>query len=286
MRALKLGLGIAMCSALPAHALVQAIVTPTTLTTFEGGTTVQYAVTLDDSPSVGETVTVTPSSTDVTEGTVSAALTFTAADFDVPKYVTVTPGASGDGNDGDVSYTVTNIVTATGGTASYNGASANSVSVTNQNVDGVATLTVSPSSGFRVIEGGAAQTITVSAGPDVTPTNDVTVNLSTVSGEVALSAASVTLTAGNGYSATFTITANDDAAVDGDLSFTVVTAAADSVDPAFDGFDPVDVVGIAEDDDTLPPPPVNAQSIPALGGLGLAALGLLLGGLGVTRLRK
>lgn len=44
----------------------------------------QYAVTLEDIPSVGKTVMATPSSTDVTEGTVFAALTFTAADFDVP----------------------------------------------------------------------------------------------------------------------------------------------------------------------------------------------------------
>lgn len=60
-------------------------------------------------------------------------------------------------------YTLTHVVTAVGGTANYNGEPVGSVSVTNQNVDGIATLIVSPSSGFSVIEGGAAQTITVSA---------------------------------------------------------------------------------------------------------------------------
>lgn len=101
-----------------------------------------------------------------------------------------------------------------------------------------------------------------------------------------LSVASVTLMAGNGYSATLTIAANDDAAVDGDLSFTMVTAVAGSADLAFNSSDPVDVVSIAEDDDTLLLLPANAQSTPALGGLSLTALGLLLGGLDVMRLRK
>ncbi len=281
MKAFQLLTGAVLMLSLSAQAAV--VVTPTTLTTTEDGSAVQYQVVLDAAPSAGETVTVTPASDDVTEGTVSGALTFTVGDFDVPQYVTVTPGASGDGNDGNVSYNITHTVSAVGGTASYNGAPASSVGVTNDNIDGVSSIIVDPSSGFRVTEGGVAQTITIST--TTTPTADVTINISTVSTEVTLSAPSVVLNAGNGYTATFTITAVDDATVDGDLSFTVVTAAATSGDGAYAGLDPVDVVGIAADNDVVAAP-VAPRTVPAIGPFGLVALMAMLAGLGMTRLGR
>ena len=281
MKAFQLLTGAVLMLSLSAQAAV--VVTPTTLTTTEDGSAVQYQVVLDVAPSAGETVTVTPASDDVTEGTVSGALTFTVGDFDVPQYVTVTPGASGDGNDGNVSYSINHAVSAVGGTASYDGAPASSVSVTNANIDGVASIIVDPSSGFRVTEGGAAQTITIST--TSAPAADVTINISTVSTEVTLSAPSVVLNAGNGYTATFTITAVDDAAVDGDLSFTVVTAAATSADGTYAGVDPVDVVGIAADNDVVAAP-VAPRTVPAIGPFGLVALMAMLAGLGMTRLGR
>jgi len=281
MKAFQLLTGAVLMLSLSAQAAV--VVTPTTLTTTEDGSAVQYQVVLDVAPSAGETVTVTPASDDVTEGTVSGALTFTVGDFDVPQYVTVTPGASGDGNDGNVSYSINHAVSAVGGTASYDGAPASSVSVTNANIDGVASIIVDPSSGFRVTEGGAAQTITIST--TSAPAADVTINISTVSTEVTLSAPSVVLNAGNGYNATFTITAVDDAAVDGDLSFTVVTAAATSADGTYAGLDPVDVVGIAADNDVVAAP-VAPRTVPAIGPFGLVALMAMLAGLGMTRLGR
>ena len=281
MKAFQLLTGAVLMLSLSAQAAV--VVTPTTLTTTEDGSAVQYQVVLDVAPSAGETVTVTPASDDVTEGTVSGALTFTVGDFDVPQYVTVTPGASGDGNDGNVSYSINHAVSAVGGTASYDGAPASSVIVTNANIDGVASIIVDPSSGFRVTEGGAAQTITIST--TSAPAADVTINISTVSTEVTLSAPSVVLNAGNGYNATFTITAVDDAAVDGDLSFTVVTAAATSADGTYAGLDPVDVVGIAADNDVVAAP-VAPRTVPAIGPFGLVALMAMLAGLGMTRLGR
>lgn len=283
MKAFQLLTGAVLMLSLSAQAAV--VVTPTTLTTTEDGSAVQYQVVLDVAPSAGETVTVTPASTDVTEGTVSGALTFTVGDFDVPQYVTVTPGASGDGNDGNVFYSINHAVSAVGGTASYDGAPASSVGVTNANIEGAASIIVDPSSGFRVTEGGAAQTITISATSAPAPTADVTINISTVSTEVTLSAPSVVLNAGNGYNATFTITAVDDAAVDGDLSFTVVTAAATSADGTYAGLDPVDVVGIAADNDVVAAP-VAPRTVPAIGPFGLVALMAMLAGLGMTRLGR
>ena len=86
------------------------VIQPSSLTTNEDGPAVIYRVVLDSPPSVGEDVTITPSSNDVTEGTVSGALVFDESNFDQPQNVTVTPGASGDGNDGDVMYNITNSV--------------------------------------------------------------------------------------------------------------------------------------------------------------------------------
>ncbi|GAA6154386.1 hypothetical protein [Pseudoteredinibacter isoporae] len=126
---------------------------------------------MDSPPSAGETVTITPSSNDVTEGTVSAALTFDLSDYETPQFVTVTPGASGDDNDGDVAYTITNTVSSNVGGGNYDGETASSVSVTNANIDGVDVVTVSPSSGIFISEGNN-QAITIAALGG--PTADVT----------------------------------------------------------------------------------------------------------------
>ena len=279
MKAFQLLTGAVLMLSLSAQAAV--VVTPTTLTTSENGSAVQYQVVLDVAPSAGETVTVTPASDDVTEGTVSGALNFTAGDFDVPQYVTVTPSDDAIA-DGNVAFFVTNAVSAVGGTASYSSETASDVAITNFDNESELII-VNPSSGFRVTEGGATQTITVST--TSVPTADVTISISTVSTEVTLSAPSVVLNAGNGYTATFTITAVDDAAVDGDLSFTVVTAAATSADGTYAGVDPVDVVGIAADNDVVAAP-VAPRTVPAIGPFGLVALMAMLAGLGMTRLGR
>lgn len=279
MKAFQLLTGAVLMLSLSAQAAV--VVTPTTLTTSENGSAVQYQVVLDVAPSAGETVTVTPASDDVTEGTVSGALNFTAGDFDVPQYVTVTPSDDAIA-DGNVAFFVTNAVSAVGGTTSYISETASDVAITNFDNESELII-VNPSSGFRVTEGGATQTITVST--TSVPTADVTISISTVSTEVTLSAPSVVLNAGNGYTATFTITAVDDAAVDGDLSFTVVTAAATSADGTYAGVDPVDVVGIAADNDVVAAP-VAPRTVPAIGPFGLVALMAMLAGLGMTRLGR
>jgi hypothetical protein len=108
------------------------------LTTSEDGMTESYDVSLNAPPASGATVTVTPQSNDATEGSVSGALSFSSADWNIPQQVTITPGASGDGNDGDVQYQITHSVATTNPTGCYSAlANGGSINVTNQDIDGV-----------------------------------------------------------------------------------------------------------------------------------------------------
>ncbi len=245
MKNLLISLVILMVSGTVYSAVV---VEPSSLTTIESGSAIQYRIYLDSTPSAGETVTITPSSNDVTEGTVSGAINFDTLNYQQHQYITVTPGASGDGNDGDVSYNINNQVASNQVGGNYDGEMAASVNVSNTNIDGNAVITVDPSSGFYVLEG-SNQIITFSAGPDVSPQNDISINLSTVSTDITLSVNTVTLNAGNSYSSSVTVTAVDDMVVNGDVPFTIITAPAVSGDPSYDGFNPVDIIGMRLEND-------------------------------------
>ncbi|MDO3381779.1 hypothetical protein [Gilvimarinus algae] len=285
MKLSRLSLLAACLGASAAQAAV--VITPTTLTTTEDGGNVQYQVVLDSPPDAGEIVTVTPDSQDTSEGSVSGPINFTDADWDTPQYITITPGASGDGNDGDVMYNVDNNSTSTGGAYPAGPVAEDSVTITNQNIDGVVAIIVEPSSGLWITEG-TSQIITVSAGTDITPSADVTVGLSTASGEASIAVGSVVLTAGNSYSATFEITAIDDALVDGDLAFTITTASSTSADAAYNGIDPTDITGFAVDNDSViaPPPPGPAVALPIMNQVGQFILIALLAAFGLRSLRR
>lgn len=268
-----------------ASAAIQVNINPTTLVHNEDGAPVTYQVVLDEAPSAGETVTVTPNSGDVTEGTVSGALNFTDANWDVPQSITVTPGASGDGNDGDVAFTITNATTAAGGTASFNGAPTPDVNSTNRNIEGISTLTMEPAAGGAfILNEGSSQTVTIAAAG--TPTNDIDVGVSIAGIEATVSTATVSLTAGNGYSATFDVTAVADAVVDADQAFTVVTAASTSADANFNGIDLNDIDGTAVNTDVPAPPPVVAQPIPTLTAMWQLALAGVLALVGMFGMRR
>lgn len=260
------------------------VVSPTSLTTYEDGSAVTYRVVLDVAPSAGETVTVTPASNDVTEGSISAALTFTAGDFDVPQFITVTPGASGDGNDGDVAYAITNSVTAVGGTASYTGELAADVNPTNRNIEGLNVVILDPPSGAAFfLDEGNSQTVTVSI--TNIPGADVTIPVSIAGVEAIVSTATVTLNAGNGFSTTFDVTAVADAVVDADQPFTVVLGNTVSADGPSNGLSVPDFDGEAINVDAVIPP-AAATPVPALGAVWQLVLAGLLLGFGARRLRK
>ena len=229
-------------------------VDPLMVNTTEDGSTVDYDVTLNAPPSGGETVTITPASNDVTEGTVSGALNFTAANWNIPQTVTVTPGASGDGNDGDVAYTIDNNVGANLASG-YSAVSAPSVAATNVNIDGVKVITVNPTSGLNVSEDGTLTATFDIALTQVPTAGTVSVNVNAdANTEVSNGGPfgpTVAVVMSNTTPATVTVRGIDNMIDAPDAPFTITTDAAVAAgDPGYNGVNPPDVTGTVLDDDT------------------------------------
>ncbi len=221
-------------------------VTPTSgLVTTESGGQATFTVVLNDSPA--SDVTIGISSGTPAEGTVSpASLTFTSANWSTAQTVIVT-GADDALIDGNVVYTIVTAA-ATSGDSRYNGRNADDVSVTNLDND-TAGITVSQTSGLATTEQGDADTFTVVL--NAPPSADVTIGLSssdTTEGNV--SPASLTFTTSNWDAAqTVTVTGADDAETDGNIAYTIVTAAAVSTDFRYSGLNAADVAVTNRDDD-------------------------------------
>ena len=231
----------------PATPFAGITVTPTSgLTTTEAGGTATFTVVLTSRPVAD--VTIGLSSSDTTEGTVSpSSLIFTSANWDIPQTVTVT-GVNDALDDGDIAYSiVTAPATSAGG---YNGVDASDVSVTNTDND-TAGITVNPTAGLSTTEAGGTATFTVVLNSQ--PTANVTIGLSsndTTEGTV--SPASLTFTDANWNTPqTVTVTGVNDAVADGNIVYTIVTAAATSGDPNYNGFDASDVSVTNIDNNTV-----------------------------------
>ncbi|MBE7520269.1 MAG: IPT/TIG domain-containing protein [Thermoflexaceae bacterium] len=102
-------------------------------------------------------------------------------------------------------------------------------------------ISVSPTSGLQTTEAGGQASFTVVL--NTQPSASVTVGISsndTTEGTV--SAGSLTFTTGNWSTPqNVTITGVDDALVDGNIAYTIVTAPATSADGGYNGLDPADV---------------------------------------------
>ena len=223
-------------------------VTPTSgLTTTEGGGTAQFTVVLNSQPSADVTIGLTSSNTN--EGTVSAAsLTFTNANWNLPQTVTVT-GVNDVVVDGNVAYTIVT-APATSTDSHYNGLNASDVTVTNADND-TAEIAVTPTSGLTTTEAGGTATFTVVL--TTQPAADVTIGLSSSNtNEGTVGASSLTFTNANwNVPQTVTVTGVNDFVVDGNVVYTIVTAAAISTDPNYNGLNPSDVTITNTDNDTV-----------------------------------
>ena len=264
--------------------LASATVTAISGDTSEAGGTATFTIVLDTEPY--DTVTMNLASTDITEGTVSpGGLTFTTTNWNIPKTVTVT-GVDDDIDDDDVEYSIFTGSAFGGGYYQYD---ADDVTVTNID-DDTRGVTVSPISGDTTEAGGTA-TFTVVL--DTEPTVDVTIGLSSSDiTEGTVAPASLTFTAGAGNWATaqtVTVTGVNDFVVDGNIDYSIVTAAATGGDYA--GVDPADVAVTNIDNDSgstppppLPPPPPPAPTFDDLGGLSSEAVDAInrLAVLGIT----
>jgi hypothetical protein len=223
------------------------LVTPTSgLTTSEAGSTANFTVVLTQQPTAN--VTIPLSSSNLSEGTVApSSLTFTPANWNVPQTVTAT-GVNDSVDDGDVGYTIITAA-ATSADPSYTGRDAADVVITSQD-DDTAGITVTPTSGLTTTEAGGTATFTVRL--DSEPTANVTVGLSSNdTTEGLVSPASLVFTPANWNTPqTVTVTGVADAIDDGNVSYTIVTAAATSADTVYSGRSAADVAVTNQDDDT------------------------------------
>lgn len=226
-------------------------VSPISGPTTEAGGSGLFSVVLNSQPTAD--VVIALASSDTSEGTVApTALTFTPSGptaWNVPQPVTVT-GQDDAEADGNIAYTILT-APATSADLRYNGVDAADVSVTNIDNE-TAGITVTPISGPTTEAGGTA-TFTVSLSSQ--PSANVTIGLSSSDAtEGTVSAPSLTFTpSGAGawnVPQTVTVTGVDDLVDDGNVVYTIVTAAASSSDATYGGLDPADVSVTNNDDDT------------------------------------
>ena len=222
-------------------------VNPTSgLTTTEAGGTATFTVVLNTQPTAD--VTIGLSSSDTSEGTVSpASVTFTAANWSTSQAVTVR-GQNDDVYDGNVGYTIV-LAAAVSADSNYLGLDPADVSVRNTDND-AAGITVSPSGGLKTTEAGGAATFTIYLGSQ--PTAEVTIGLASSDlSEGTVSPAAVTFTAANwSLPQTVTITGVDDDLDDGNVPYTIFTAAAVSADNVYNGLNAADASVTNTDNDT------------------------------------
>jgi len=231
--------GLFLVVAGPVSAVPTIQVSPSTIVTTEGQPNAFYEITLSEEPT-GD-VMITPSITDGTEGQLSGAVTFTPANWMEPQRVTIMPGSSGDGNDGDVSYTISGAVSAAG--TNYESVMVPPVSGTNRNVDGTANIYIDKHQNHETTEEGGTSTFQVFT--TNVPSDPITIN-AVVShpNEISLSSSTITLNSGNGFVASVTITGLDDLVADGDVPFSISFSPSSSSDSSYNGESLPDVVGV------------------------------------------
>lgn len=208
------------------------------LATTESGGTATFTVALDVAPA--RDVTIEVASSNSGEGTVSPrTITLTAQNFAIPVTITVT-GVDDQVDDGDQTYQVTLDAGATGNTA---------IPVTNVDNDGVGVV-VAPTTGLQTTEAGGTAMFTVMLSAQ--PTADVTIPITSIdTTEGTVDPAQLVFTAGNWNAPQIvTVTGVDDAIADGSVSFMVALGTATSTDPAYDNFDPDDVMLTNIDNDS------------------------------------
>ena len=221
------------------------VVTPTSgLVVTEFGDTDTFTIALTTRPLANVTVTLT--SSDLTEGTVQpAAVTFTPASWNVPQIVTVR-GVNDNLADGNIVFTIiTGAATSTD--PNYAGLNPPDVQVTNIDND-IAQVFVRAKPLLRVSENGSTATFRI--GLTTQPTANVTCTLhSTDATEGAVSPTNIVFTPLNWNARVVTILGLDDAIIDGPQYFQIVTDACTSADPSYNGQNPRDVNVVNLDND-------------------------------------
>jgi large repetitive protein len=205
------------------------------LTTTEDAGTDTFTVALTAEPTA--TVTVAVASNDSSEGSVTtgASLTFTTGDWNIPQAVVVT-GQNDDQDDGDIAYTVTATANTAGGYSGETGI-ANITNTDNNSTDII--ITGNNLTTFEATTPTASFTVNLNS----QPTANVVIGISSDNiNEGTVSTSSLTFTTGDwNIPQTVTVTGVDDAILDGNTLFNIVTAAATSGDGNYNGVNAIDV---------------------------------------------
>ena len=212
----------------------------TDTTTDESGATGTISVVLNTP--VTADVTITPASSDMEEGTVSEALTFTPSNWNVQQTITVT-GVDDRIDDGDQTYQITFAVSSPG--TSYDGLSIDQVEMTNTD-DDIADIAVDATDA-TTSESGATGTISVVL--ETQPTADVTITpASRNTGEGTVIGALTFTPSSWNVQQTITVTGVDDETNDGNQTYEI-TFAVSSSDTNYDGLsvNPVEMTNTDND---------------------------------------
>ena len=218
---------------------------PNTTIVSENGGKATFSVRLNSQP--GADVTINITSSDTTEGTVApTSLTFTPANFATAQPVTVS-GRDDNIADGNINFTVT-FSKPVSTDPNYSALAAKSFSLVNVDND-AAGFIVTPFNKLTTTESGGTATFTVRLTSQ--PSANVKTVLSTpFTSEITFSPASLTFSTTNwNIPQTVTVTGKDDAVIDGDRTWVLVTNPATSSDPKYNGSNPSDVVGVNKDND-------------------------------------
>ena len=167
-------------------------------------------------------------------------------------------------NDASVDPNETITVDITGVTNGVeNGNQQVTATITDDDTAPIAGFTISSTNGLVTTEAGGTASFTVNLTSQ--PTSDVVLGLSssdTTEGNVAPT--SLTFTSVNfNTPQQVTITGVDDATVDGNIAYSIITAATTSSDSAYNGLNPTDVSVTNNDNDTTPNPNPNPNPNPA-----------------------
>jgi hypothetical protein len=203
-----------------------------------------FTIVLDTAPIANVTITLT--SSDMTEGTVlPASVTFTPSNWNVPQTITVT-GVNDTLADGNQIFTIiTGAAQSTDPT--YAGLAVPDVEVTNIDND-TAQVYVKARRRLLVSENGQSATFRVRL--TVQPTATVTCTLTSDDTSEGLVSPPTLVFQPNQFGfQTVTVSGVDDQIVDGDVLFTILLNACTSTDPAYSGNDPRDVTAINRDND-------------------------------------
>jgi uncharacterized repeat protein (TIGR01451 family) len=207
----------------------------------EGGATDNFTVVLTSQPTSNVTLALTGSQVTPTP----SPLTFTPGNWNVAQTVTVT--AIDDAIDessphgGSVSFVVSSA------DASYNGFPMSAVSVQVDDNDTAGVSVSEPGGNTAVTEGGATDSYTVVLSSQ--PTSDVAVILG-VGAQASLSPSNLTFTAANwNVPQTVTVTATDDAVVEGAHSASI-THSTSSSDPNYSGLPVAGITVAISDNDS------------------------------------